>query len=107
MEDAVDAVHRPAHSPPVGDVPAGALELETRQVVEPGSTAQQQPQRVAALRERADNVRAQEPGASGDEGLAHEQPDGRAVYTRLNSRRHLSRKPCYSWVYPARRCFQK
>ena len=79
MEDAVDALHRPAHRPPVGDVAAGALELEVRQMVEPGSAAQQQPQLVAALRQRADDMRADEAGAAGDEGLAHEHPDGRAV----------------------------
>ena len=48
-------------------------------MVEPGSAAHEQPQLVAALGERADDVRAQEAGASGDEGLAHEQRDGRAV----------------------------
>ena len=42
---------------------------------------------VAALGERADHVRAQEAGASGDEGLTHEQPDGRAVIEGAGARR--------------------
>ena len=73
MEDAVYALHRPAHGPPVGDVAAGALEVEVHRWSRLRSARAEQPQLVAALRERADDVRAEESGASGDEGLAHER----------------------------------
>ena len=74
MKEPIDAFQRLADRTPVRDVAAGALELQVGQVIQARSTARKETQRVAALRERPDHVRAQETGASSDEGLGHGQP---------------------------------
>ena len=72
VEDAVDAVHRPAHGAAVGDVAGDALELEPVEVVERRSCAG----RAGAARRRARRARAarcepRKPLAPGDQGRCH------------------------------------
>ena len=71
VEHARDALHRPAHGAPVGDVAHGALELEPGERLEVGAAPDEQPQVVAALGQRARDVRAEEPGGPGDQRLRH------------------------------------
>ena len=78
VEDAIDALHRPPHRAAVGDVAGRPLELELVEMVEPRAAPGEQPQLVAALGERANQVRAEEAAAAGDQGLAHRAGSHRA-----------------------------
>ena len=71
MKDSLHPLHRALQGLLVHDVPGRRLELDSQYGVEPRRLANEQPQLVAALRKRLDEMRAEEPGAAGDECLAH------------------------------------
>ena len=71
VKDPLDALHRPADRAPVGDVPGGAIELDSLQMAEVGGAACEQPQVVAALRQGPHQVRPEEARAAGHERRRH------------------------------------
>ena len=64
MEDAIDALHRPADRPAIGDVARRPLELDSLQGPRVGGAAQQQAQVVAAAGKAVREVGPDEPGAT-------------------------------------------
>ena len=90
VEDAVDAVHRPADRAAVGDVAGRALELEPSRWREVGAAPGEQAELVARAGERPGEMRAEEAARAGDQCLA---PSGCILERRLRSVRQLIRKP--------------
>ena len=72
VEDALGPGHGAADRPAVRDVARSTLELEALERPQVGAPAREDPQFVAALGERANQVRADEPGGPRDERRPHQ-----------------------------------
>jgi hypothetical protein len=71
VKDARGPLNGLPHRAAVGDVAGRALELEIAEVLEARASPRQQTQLVATLGKRPNQVRAEKPAASGDQGLGH------------------------------------
>jgi hypothetical protein len=71
VEHALDAVHGAAHRAPIGDVPGGPLEFDPLKQPQIRAPPGENPQLVPAVRQRADEVRADKPTGPGDKSRSH------------------------------------
>jgi fatty acid kinase fatty acid binding subunit len=86
VKDAIDALHRPSNGLAIPHVTGETLELQVSYVIEPRGLACEQAELIAAVRERAGEVSADQAGGTGDERLRHRSDSSlAAVSTALVS----------------------